>query len=133
LVTNARQSTARWRENNRLASISRATAPTGTTFSFSLNEQANVNFSFIQLLGGPRGAHSCLAKTHKNVKRTFCDTAAAGMLSFAGHSGTNNVIFAGRISHTSKLKPGQYQLTITATDPAGQRSTPVSLSFTVVK
>ena len=133
VVKNARQSTARWREDDRLARISGAKTPTGTIFSFSLNEQAIVSFSFTQLLGRPRDAHSCLAKTHKNVKRTICDTAAAGVLSFAGHSGTNNVIFAGRISHTSKLNPGQYQLTITATDPAGQRSTPVSLSFTVVK
>ena len=108
-VQNARQSATRWRESNRLARISRAKTPTGTTFSFSLNEQATVSFGFIQLLGGPRGAHSCLAKTHKSVKRTICDTAPAGTLSFTGHSGANNVIFAGRISHTSKLKPGQYE------------------------
>jgi predicted phage tail protein len=43
------------------------------------------------------------------------------------------VIFAGRMSRTSKLKPGQYELTITATNSSGQRSTPVSLSFTIVK
>jgi hypothetical protein len=36
-VRNARQSTSRWREGNRLASVSRAKTPTGTTFSFSLN------------------------------------------------------------------------------------------------
>jgi hypothetical protein len=132
-VQNARQSATRWRESNRLARISRAKTPTGTTFSFSLNEQATVSFSFIQLLGGPRGAHSCLAKTHKNVKRTICDTAPAGTLSFTGHGGANNVIFAGRISHTSKLKSGQYELTITATDSTGQRSTPVLLIFTIVK
>jgi hypothetical protein len=133
LVKNARQSTARWREDDRLARIGRAKTPTGTTFSFSLNEQATVSFNFTQLLGGPRSAHSCLAKTHKNVKRTICYTAPSGTLSFTGHSGANNVIFAGRISHTSKLKPGQYELTITATDSAGQRSTPVSLSFTIMK
>jgi hypothetical protein len=133
LVQNARQSTTRWREGNRLARISRAKAPTGTTFSFSLNKQARVSFSFTQLLGVPRVAHSCLARAHKNIKGTVCDTAAAGALSFAGHSGTNKVIFAGRMSHTSKLKPGQYELTITATNSTGQRSTPVSLIFTIAK
>ncbi len=132
-VQNARQSATRWRESDRLARISRAKTPTGTTFSFSLNEQAIVSFSFAQLVGGPRGAHSCLAKTHENVKRTICDTAVAETLSFTGHSGTNSVIFAGRLSHTSKLRPGRYELTITATNSAGQRSTPVSLSFTIVK
>ncbi len=43
------------------------------------------------------------------------------------------MIFAGWISHTSKLKPGRYELTIIATNSTGQRSTPVSLSFTIVK
>ncbi len=132
-VQNARQSATRWREGNQLARISRAKTPTGTTFSFSLNEQATVSFSFTQLLGGPRVAHGCLAKTHENVRHTICNTAAARTLSFTGHSGTNDVIFAGRLSHPSKLKPGQYELTITATDSTGQRSTPVSLSFTIVK
>lgn len=132
-MQNVRQSTTRWRESNRLARISRAKTPTGTTFSFSLNEQATVSFGFTQLLGEHQGAHSCLVKTHKNVKGAICNTAMAGRLSFTGHSGTNNVIFAGRMSHTSKLKPGQYELTITATNSTGQRATPVSLIFTIVK
>ncbi len=111
LVKNARQSTARWREDDRLARISRAKTPTGTTFSFSLNEQANVNFSFIPLLGN-----------RKVVK---------GALSFAGHIGTNKVIFAGRISRRNKLTPGTYELIITATNAVGQRSVPVRLRFTI--
>jgi hypothetical protein len=133
LVKDARQSAARWREDNRLARISRAKTPTGTTFSFSLNEQATVSFSFTQLLGGPWGAHSCLAKTHKNVKRTICDNATAGTLSFTGHIGTNSVIFAGRISRRDKLNPGTYELIITATNAVGQRSAPVRLRFTIVQ
>jgi hypothetical protein len=132
-VQNARQSTRRWRENKQIARISRARTPTGTTFSFSLNEQATVSFSFDPILGGPRVAHRCLVKTHKTVNGTTCNTVKAGILSFTGHSGTNNVLFAGRISHTNKLKPGQYELTITATNSIGQRSTPVSLIFTIVK
>jgi hypothetical protein len=133
LVQNARQSTTIWRESNRLARVSRAKTPTGTTFSFALNEQATMSFSFTRLLGGPHVVHDCLAKTHRNVEDAICHTATAGTLSFVGHSGTNNVIFAGRMSHTSKLKPGQYKLTITATNSTGQRSTPVLLIFTIVK
>ncbi|MGC2373321.1 MAG: fibronectin type III domain-containing protein [Solirubrobacteraceae bacterium] len=132
-VQNARQSTTRWRESNQLARISRAKTPTGTTFSFSLNEQATVSFSFTQLLGGPRVAHRCLARTHKKAKDTICNPASVGTFSFAGHGGTNKMIFAGRISHTSKLKPGQYRLTITATNSTGQGSIPVSLIFTMLK
>ncbi len=130
-VQNARQSAVRWRDGNQLAHISRGKTPTGTTFSFSLNEQATVSFSFTQILS--RGAHGCLTKTHKNVKRNSCDnTVRGGTLSFTGHSGTNIVVFAGRISRTDKLKPGRYKLIITATNTTGQHSAPVSLSFTIV-
>lgn len=132
LIKNSRQSTTRWREDNRLARISRAKTPIGTTFSFSLNEQAMVSFSFTQLLS--QGAHGCPTKTHKNVKRHGCDnTVTRGALSFTGHSGTNIVVFAGRISRTDKLKPGRYELAITATNTAGQRSTPVTLIFTITR
>jgi DNA-binding beta-propeller fold protein YncE len=132
VVAHARESAGRWREGNEFAHISRAHTPTGTKFSFSLNEQATVSFSFTQILS--QGARGCLAKTHKNVKRNSCDnTVTRGTLSFTGHSGTNIVVFAGRISRTDKLKPGRYKLVITATNTAGQRSAPVSLSFTIAR
>jgi hypothetical protein len=111
VVQHARQSAARWRAGNRLAGISRAKTPTGTTFSFSLNEQATVTFGFTQSVGGRK----------------------VGTLTFTGHSGTNKVAFQGRISPKEKLKPGRYTLVITATNSAGMRSAPKSLSFTIVK
>ena len=132
-VRNARQSATKWRESNRLARVSRAKTPTGTTFSFSLSEQATFRFSFMRLLRGSRVLDGCIAKAHKQTINTICNTAPAATLSFTGHAGANRVIFAGRLSHTSKLKPGRYELTITATNSTGQRSTPVSLSFTIVK
>jgi hypothetical protein len=133
-VRNARQSTSRWREGNRLASISRAKTPTGTTFSFSLNEQATVTFSFTQLAGGREDTHGCLAGTHANAQRKSCSYAVTrGTLSFTGQDGTNSVLFMGRVSHTEKLKPGRYTLVITATNTAGQKSAPQKLSFTVVR
>lgn len=106
-----RQSSRSWREGNRLAGISRAKAPTGTTFSFSLNEQATVTFSFTRR-GSGRGA--------------------AGRLTFTGHRGANKVSFQGRISSAKKLKPGRYRLTITAANSAGVRASPKALSFTIL-
>jgi hypothetical protein len=50
-----------------------------------------------------------------------------------GHSGSNKVVFQGRISRSQRLKPGVYTLVITATNPAGQRSAPASLRFTIVR
>jgi hypothetical protein len=57
----------------------------------------------------------------------------AGRLTFTAHGGTNRVAFQGRISPVKKLKPGRYTLAITATNSAGARSAPRSLSFTIVK
>jgi hypothetical protein len=133
-IRNARQSTSRWREGNRLASISRAKTPTGTTFSFSLDEQATVTFSFTQLAGGREDTHGCLAGTHANAQRKSCSYAVTrGTLSFTGQDGTNSVLFMGRVSHTEKLQPGRYTLVIMATNAAGQKSAPQKLSFTVVR
>jgi hypothetical protein len=133
LVTNVRQSTARWREDNRLARISRAKTPTGTAFSFSLNEQANVNFSFIQLLGSYND-HSCPTSQPGTRERKNCNRKVAkGALSFTGHGGTNSVVFAGRISRANKLNPGIYELVIIATNAADQSSAPVRLRFTIIE
>ena len=87
-----RQSAAKWRLGNRLARISRAKTPTGTTFSFSLNEPAAVTFSFTRRVGGR--------------------TKTAGTLTFTGHGGTNRVAFQGRIAPARKLKPGRYKQTL---------------------
>ncbi len=133
-VQDARQSTTRWREGNRLASISRAKTPTGTTFLFSLNEQATVTFSFVQRVSGRNVGGKCVAQTEKNRRKPACKwTATAGRLTFTGRSGTDKVAFQGRISPVAKLKPGRYTLVITATNSAGVRSAPKSLSFTIVK
>jgi hypothetical protein len=83
---------------------------------------------------GREGAHGCLARTHASAQRKSCSYAVTrGTLTFTGHDGTNSVLFAGRLSHTEKLKPGRYTLVITATNTAGQKSAPQTLSFTIVK
>ena len=134
VVQHASQSTTRWRDGNRLARISRTKTPTGTTFSFSLSEQAAVTFSFTQRVGGRKVGGECVTQTTKNRRKPACRlTATAGTLTFTGHSGINRVAFQGRISPAQKLKPGSYTLVITATNSAGLRSAPKSLSFTIVK
>jgi alpha-tubulin suppressor-like RCC1 family protein len=132
-VRNARQSATRWREGNQLGHTSREATPTRTTFSFSLSEQATVRFSFVEIPTERQVSSSCLAGAHGNITRKSCRTAAAKKLSFAGHPGTNHVVFSGRISRTSKLRPGRYKLVISATNSTGQSSTPVSLIFTITK
>jgi hypothetical protein len=135
-ISGARQSASRWREGGKLAHISRhkTRLPIGSTFSFSLNEQASVSFTFTQQLAGRRVGHECVARTKKNRHKQVCKrTVMAGALGFTGHAGINKVVFQGRVSSSKKLKPGTYTLILTATNSAGARSAAVSLRFTIVR
>jgi hypothetical protein len=134
-VTNPTQSHKRWRRGNHLATFTRKhkKPPVGTTFSFALNEQARVIFAFTQKVGGRKAKGRCVVQTHKNRKRPACKrTVTQGTLAFAGHPGANRAAFQGRISPSKKLKPGRYTLVISATNAAGQSSSPLTLSFIIV-
>jgi N-acetylneuraminic acid mutarotase len=133
-VTNASETNAVWRRGNRLAQIGRRKPPVGTTFSFALNEQASVSFTFTQQAGGRRVKGKCVAQTKANRRKHSCKrTLTRGTLTFSGRPGTNKVAFQGRISRSNKLRLGAYTLTITASNAAGQRSSPKWLTFTIVK
>jgi N-acetylneuraminic acid mutarotase len=134
------ESHKRWREGPASARISareskarRARAPLGTTFTFTLNEQATVTFTFVQQLPGRRVKGRCAAPSSNNRHRRACKrTATRGSLTFTGHSGPNTVSFQGRLSRSQKLAPGRYALLITATNAAGLRSTTRPLTFTIL-
>jgi hypothetical protein len=135
-VAHASQSHRTWREGNAAARISAANAqpPLGTTFSFTLNEQASVSFAFTQPAAGRKIDGKCIAQTKSNRHKPACHHAVTrGTLAFAGHTATNKVSFEGRISNSKKLKPGRYTLLITATNIARQHSPAQPLSFTIVK
>jgi hypothetical protein len=121
-VANAAQAHSAWSEGNRLAAFSRKKQPpVGTTFSFSLNEQARVSFAFTQQVGGRKVKGKCVAQTKKNRHNPSCKrTVQRGTLSFTGHIGRNKVSFQGRISAAKKLPLGCYKLVIIATNATGQ-------------
>jgi FG-GAP repeat len=135
IITSATQSNHLWREGAKLAHISkRRKPPVGTTFSFTLNEQASVTFAFTQRVGGRTVNHKCVAQTKKNRHKHGCKrTVTPGTMTFTGHPGTNKVSFQGRLSRSKKLGLGSYTLAITATNAAGQHSSTKQLSFTIVK
>jgi hypothetical protein len=136
VVTNATQSHRVWREGRRLASFSRKheLRPVGTTFSFTLNEQASVSFAFTQRVGERKVNGKCVPQTKKNRRKRACKrTLTRGTLTFSGHIGMNKVSFQGLISRSKKLPLGSYTLLITASSVPGQRSTPRQLGFTIVK
>jgi len=133
-ITAAKQSASVWREGNQLPRIAKSRPPVGSTFSFALNEQATGNLTFTQSSPGRKMGGKCLAQSKANHKKARCTrTITVGTLTFKVHQGTNRVYFDGRLSATKKLKTGRYRLNIIATNAQGQRSSPASLSFTIVK
>jgi hypothetical protein len=94
-----------------------------------------VRLVFDRIITAFPNPHRCLvaATRSSGLRKTCARTVTAGSLSIAGHRGANHLVFAGQISRTNKLKPGRYELIITASDTTGQSSTPVPLSFTITK
>jgi hypothetical protein len=136
MIADAAQSHKVWREGNAVAYLSadRPKPPIGTTFSFTLNEQASITLAFTQRVDGRVAKGKCIAQTNLNRHAPSCKrTVTVGTLSLSGHSATKKVSFQGRISHSKKLKLGRYTLLITATNSAGVHSASTSLSFTIVK
>ena len=136
VLASAAQSQLRWREGGLLTIFSpkHRLSRLGTTFSFTLNERANVSFAFTQQVGGRKVNGRCVIGTKENRHKPTCErTVSRGALSFTGHGGTNKVSFQGRMSASKKLPLGRYKLVITATNAVGQRSSPKSVYFTIVK
>ena len=134
-LSEIRQSSRRWVEGNKQASISaRHRLPVGTTFSFELNENATVKFVFTQRLAGRTVDGRCVARTRRNAHKPRCTRSViGGTLAFSAHAGVNKVRFDGRLPRHHKLRPGTYTLVIVATDTAGRRSAPARLSFTILR
>jgi endonuclease/exonuclease/phosphatase family metal-dependent hydrolase len=132
-VSSARVSPSRFRVGSALPRISRRT-PVGTTISFGLSEGARVTLAF----GRPKQpgrlvAGRCVAPTRRNRRGRACTRSLPmGSLRVNGAAGGNRMRFQGRLARRRTLRPGRYTTTITATNAAGARSVPRTLSFTVL-
>jgi hypothetical protein len=103
----------------------------GTTFSFTLNERAQLTLTFIQRITGRRVEGRCVAQTPHNRLLRSCERAVRrGSLSLRGRSGINRVPFQGRIPRSTKLPEGSYTLLIHATYE--HRVATARLSFTIL-
>lgn len=99
----------------------------------TLNEAATVSLAFSQQVAGGKVKHRCVALTRENRHKPTCErTAVRGRVSLAAHAGRNKLRFLGRITKSTKLKPGRYTVTITASNAARQRSEQRTLTFTIV-
>jgi alpha-tubulin suppressor-like RCC1 family protein len=131
LLTHVHQSHRDWRE--RSSRPSKRDKPTGTTFSYTLNEPATVTLAFTQRHPGRRIlAHRCQTPTKTNHNKPRCTrTQTIATLTATGHVGPNHLSFKGRISRSKKLWPGTYTLVITA-HAFGSTSRPRTLTFTIL-
>jgi hypothetical protein len=132
-ISGASETHKKFRVSHRrkLAQISKKLAPIGTTFKFTLSGAAKVRLDFTRPGAGRKVGGKCVAPTKRNRHKPKC-TLLAGSSAFAGHVGTNTVVFEGWLSHSKKLGPGHYTLVITAITP-GVGTTTTKLNFTVVK
>jgi hypothetical protein len=136
-VTQVAQTHALWREGHALATVSRRRTrkppPVGTTFRFTLNEQARISFAFTQKLHGRKIHSKCVSQTKKNRHKPRCTTTVTrGTLSLAAPAGRDKVSFQGRVSASKKLRPGRYTVVLIART-AGGSSKARKLSFTIAK
>jgi uncharacterized repeat protein (TIGR01451 family) len=112
---------------------SRKRIPVGTSFSFTLSQAATVTLSFSERLPGRSVKGRCVAATPKNRHAHSCRRMVKhGAYSFSANAGSNKVPFTGRVPHGGSLPAGVYTVTVQAVNAAGARSTPVTLTFTIV-
>jgi uncharacterized delta-60 repeat protein len=105
----------------------------GTTFSFTLNVSARVDFAFTQQVGGRKVNGRCIAEAKTNRGKPSCTrSVTSGVLFLAGHAGQNRYSFQGRISRSNRLRVGDYTLVVSATNAVGRKSKLQSLRFTIV-
>ena len=133
-LTQLRQSHRLWRGPSHLyPHRTSGSPPLGTTFSFVVNEQAQVTFTFTKRLPGRIVGQRCVATTADNRMHPRCTRRiVSGETSEKGRPGHNRVPFSARLGPSRRLAPGRYTVLIAAVNVPGQRSRQHALSFTLV-
>jgi hypothetical protein len=128
-----------WALGSGLTSLTGAgrTAKRGTTFRYALSEPATVTIAIARVLPGRRVGRRCAKPSRTNRRRRRCNRyKRAVVLTRAAQAGANETPFSGRWldsrNRRRALTPGRFRATITATDAAGNASTPTRLNFRVV-
>ena len=117
-----------------LAASRRALAPRGSRFRFTLSEPAGARILIKCARPGRRLGSPCETPSRKVPERHSCThyQRAGTVIRNRLSAGPNTIPFSGRIGRRA-LAPGADRATVTATDPAGNRSTPTRATFTIVR
>ncbi len=125
------EAVGRWRLGSALPHI--ASTPVGTSFTFELNEPANLALAFARVLPGRRANGRCVVPSGANRNMPKCKRSVrAGTLPISAHAGRDMVRFEGRLSRARKLTPGNYTATVTTRVAHGTRTLTRPLTFTIV-
>lgn len=104
-LSRVHQTHASWSEPSKAGGKS---GPVGTTFSFQLNQAAQVHLRFDAQLPGRRVGRRCVAPTAANHARRACTRSVLrGGLNPRGNSGANHLAFRGRLPGGTMLAPGR--------------------------
>jgi hypothetical protein len=134
-VSELRLSASRFRRGRRAATISGARrAPNVTTISFTLSAAATVSIGFERAEPGVLRGSRCLARTRAHRGGRPCNRyAAVGRgVSRAAGAGARRVLFDGVLDGGSRLVPGRYRITLSATLGAARASAPQRPTFTLL-
>lgn len=107
---------------------------TGTTLSYTLSEPARVRFTVQKRRYLSRVCREQIANRSRHRTGTRCRRWIFIRGSFAKNSpaGPTELRFRGRLRGRT-LRPGSYRLVATATDAAGNRTTPLRPTFRIVR
>ena len=136
-VTNVKLSPTRFRRGGRAATIAKSTGktlPTVTTISFALSQAATVKLSFEAARAGVLVAHKCIAlgKTHRKGKRCTRYAPIPHGVSRSAHAGTDRITFDGVLDGGSRLAPGSYRLSVTASTASASATAAQHPAFTLL-
>jgi hypothetical protein len=133
VLSHVSQTHKTWRLGTKLATISsgKKPPPVGTTFEFGLDQPAQVSFGFVQLFPARKVKGKCVPQTSHNLHASKCTRyGRKRTMSLTAGAGSDKVAFDGRVSRSTKLKHGSYEVSIQAS-AAGGRSNTVTLRFTI--
>ena len=108
-------------------------APKGTSFIYTLSENARVVFTIERVLPGRRVGNRCRRPTRANRSGQKCKRyKLLGRFAQDGVAGQNTKPWSGKIGR-KKAAPGTYRATLVAKDGAGNASQPKRIGFRVVR
>ena len=106
----------------------------GSRLRFTLSEPAGARIQIERARHGRRVGKRCKPPTRRLRKRHRCTRhKLIGALTRRNlPAGPNTIPFSGRIGRRA-LAAARYRATVTATDPAGNRSRPTSATFAIAR